>query len=323
MDILPNVLHEAVHENAETQPWSPTCSDEQSSRSHNAYSVESWRTRRGPISLELHGRQEIFAAALEAGHDNLSSSPGSSDQSDREAIVADLKKALPTLLQENPFFRECMYAQSVIEPDASPMADHVHDMIIRKQCRPQRSVSGRLSSIIPSNLLEHQNVLLGKTPPKSPPFQLPHFSSQSTLAAEHAPLHLGHLVEIGTGNIQLLESLREKEISADPLFMLSLRTRPPLPETASANEVAFLLRTQAQRRRQQIHGERAGEVGCISRTLVPAYTDGFNSVCSPAKNAELFAAGLNMLVLAKTAIFGNLPQPIRPLLHTLRLMRSV
>lgn len=261
MDSLPQVLDEAVQENFETIPWSPTRSDKQSSRSHSANSVESWRTQRDPIPLELQGWPEVFAAFLEAEYEDSFSSPGSSDRSDGEIIVADLKKALPTLLQENSLFKERMYAQSAIEPDASPMADHVHEKIVREQCRPQRSDSSRLSSIIPSNMLGHQNCLLGKTPPNSPPFKLPHFSSQSTLAAEHAPLRREHLNQNVTRNIQLLELLREKEILADPLFTLPLRTRPPLPDTASANEVAFLLRTQAQRRRKQIHGERTGEVG--------------------------------------------------------------
>jgi len=261
MDSLQQVSNEVSQENFETIPWSPTWPNNHSSRSQSQNSAGFWITQRGPGPLELQGLQEEFAAAVEPEWNDFSDFPSSSDHSDQGFIAADLRKALPTLLRENSAFRERMYAQSDIERDASPMADHIHEKIVREQCQPQGSGSSPLWPDIPSNMLGLQHVLLGKTPPSSPPFKLPHFSSQSTLTADHAPLHRRHPHQHGRRNIQLLESLRKNEIGADPLFTLPLRTRPPLPDTASANEVAFLLRTQAQRRRKQIHSERIGEVG--------------------------------------------------------------
>lgn len=254
-------LDDAVRDNQAMMPWSPTHFDKQSSQSRSTSSADSWKTQRGPIPSELPGAREEFVPAMDAETDELSSPSGSSNHSDQGAIVSDLKSALPTLLQENSLFKERMYAQSEIEPDASPTADRVHDKILQEQCRPRRSRSTPLTPDVLSDMTEQRSVLLGKTPPDSPPLKLPHFSSQSTLTAEHAPLQREGTTKIGIRNIQLLESLRKNEILADPLFTLPLHTRPALPKTASANEVTFLLSTQAQRRRKQIHSERVGEVG--------------------------------------------------------------
>ena len=263
-DSTQEVFDEVVQDKPESILWSPTCLDRQSSQSQSVTSADFWRTQRHPIPLKLQQAQERFPAALAPYADELSSPPGSSGHSDRGAIVSDLKKALPTLLRENSIFRERMYAQSEIEPDASPTADRIHEVIIQEQCRPRRSESSHLLPDAPCNTMEERPVLLVKTPPGSPPFNLSHFSSHSTLTAEHAPLHPENQSNNGIWNLKVLESLRKKEISADPLFTLPLRTQPPLPDTPSANEVAFLLRTQARRRRKQIHSERIGEVGKYS-----------------------------------------------------------
>lgn len=260
MEPLHLTFDDAVRDNQAMIPWSPTHFDKRTSQSRSTNSAESWRTQRGPVPLDLHRAQEESVAAMNAETDELFSPSGSSNHSDQGAILSDLKSALPTLLQENSLFRERMYAQSEIEPDANPTADRVHDKILQEQCRPRRSRSSRLSPDLHSDMTEQQPVHLDKTSPDSPPVKLPHFSSQSTLTAEHAPLQCERTTH-GIRNIQLLDSLRKNEILADPLFTLPLHTRPPLPNTASANEVTFLLSTQAQRRRKQIHSERVGEVG--------------------------------------------------------------
>lgn len=311
MESLQQISDEGVQENFETTLWSPTRLDIESFRSQSANNAEFQRAQPVPVSLELQRRQVEYEAAMGPERDERSLSPGFTDQSDGGLIVASLKKALPTLLRENSLFRERVYAQSAIEPDASPMADPVHEKIIREQWQLQRSGSSPDSFDVRSNMLGHRNVLLGKTPPTSPPFKLPHFSSQSTLVAEDAPLHRRRPHKNGTRNIQILESLRQKEILADPLFALPMRTRPPLPDTASANEISFLLGTQAQRRRKQIQSERTGEVsGGVSDTC-GGFANWFDRPCFPVRSAELFAAGLNMWLLAKIGTFGRHPQHIR------------
>jgi len=66
----------------------------------------------------------------------------------------------------------------------------------------------------------------------------------------------------------MLQSMRTNEIMADLTFTARLSSRPRLPEAASANEIVFLLKTQAQRRRKQIHDERTGQVRWIPHASV-------------------------------------------------------
>jgi len=261
-------LVEAAPDDFETMLWSPTRPDKNSFQPESANSGGSWRTQLGPIPPELLRAQEEFAATLEADCDRVSSFSRSSDYDDQGAIVGDLKKALPALLQENVALRERLYSQSNIEPGASPTADHVHEKIVNEQCKPRRKHVSRLPPDIPEYTHRHRPLLVPKTPPGSPPLKLPHFGSVSTLAAEDAPLQSQLLNENGNRNIHMLQSMRTNEIMADLAFTARLSSRPRLPEAASANEIVFLLKTQAQRRRKQIHDERTGQVRWIPHASV-------------------------------------------------------
>ncbi len=261
MDSLEQQSKQAAQEEYQTVLWSPTRPNRPMSQPESLDSAASWATQYGPMPPELRQAQEEFAAALEAECDRASLPSGSSGHDDQGAIASDLKKALPALLQENVEFRERLYAQSDIEEDANPTANFVHEKIVQGQFRPRHTRVSRLPIDMPSSNIMHEPPFQTQTPPTSPPFRLPHFSSRLSLTAEQAPRRSDVPNSTAMKNLHLLDNLRMKEVVADPLFAMPLPIRPRLPDTASANEIVFLLKTQAQRRRMQIHNERTGKVG--------------------------------------------------------------
>lgn len=261
MDSEQHTYVQAESDDAQSMLWSPTRPGDHSSQAKGVHSGGSWKTLVDPILPELLQAHEEFAAALEADGDNVTSLSGSSGHDDQGVVVSNLKKALPILLQENTTFRERLYSQSDFEPSASPAAENLHDKILHDQFRPYKKRISRLPLDRVHHSRSHQLAHMPKSPPQSPPFRLPHFGSLATLAPEDAPLLPKFQNESGQRNIQLLHAMRRNEVLADPTFTAPPPSRPRLPETASANEIVFLLRTQAQRRRKQVHDERIGQVG--------------------------------------------------------------
>jgi hypothetical protein len=89
-------LVEAAPDDFETMLWSPTRPDKNSFQPESANSGGSWNSTRSDTARASARRKE-FAATLEADCDRVSSFE---EQLMKGAIVGDLKKALPALLQE-------------------------------------------------------------------------------------------------------------------------------------------------------------------------------------------------------------------------------